>query len=1164
MKKILFVIVLFMQSIINAQTAPCLTDEVINNLVMQNPEMQGSIDGINILIKQKYAASGKSTYTLPAPGSVLIPVVFYVVYDSNVPSTNVSDQQVGQQLQALNDKFYNSGIKFCKPSSNIPLNPSYFQSQTSPGIVRFNDVSMSEHNTNSNDLLNMAHISVTGNKYLRIWIVKSINGSSSGILGYAYPPNGSSFYDGVVITSNVCGSSLSTNLLANFGEGETLVHEVGHYLGLKHTFEGGCITTYNDCRLDGDLVCDTPAIASMNLYCNTTRNSCVESPPVYDAVKNYMDYGTNVCADNFTTGQMERMNYTLATYRAYLCSNDNLINTGATCGNTNLISATIVPDRYMVCQSSGLVNFKATQGQAQYSWNFGDPASGASNVAAIYNPAHTFSSSVNSPYTVTLTVTANNGATASSTIKIYVTDCAGVPVNSDSYWFVDRSAGLSFANGLPTWDSSFPLVPNMYPYAVASVGKTDGSLLFYTDGRGVWNNSHTKLNTTDISVSTVNGTYDRYLIVPNPGNANQYYVFSTNSFSNSSHTASTSSPGLEYSIVELTNGNATSVPVQRQPVTTPAGYDPGVNGAILSCGLSAIKKCNGDYWIVTTLIKNNRNYLATYSLTATGLTFVTGSDTGMMLNGTSAGSYKIEAAPNGNKIFVYAYGTNCVYDFNKTNGTFSKRSTIIYEQYKGIVAASFSPDSNLLYTRTFSSSIDLTHKIYQYKLNAPVPDNTRILIATKEQRNLAIRDGDMQIGPDNKIYATGLAIDALSVIHQPNVPVTSTSNLCGFAEIGIQRPSSIPEPMRDMRAIPNLIDAKQETAYPTAASKKISIYSTNCKRYKFFPNVCGTSFNWIFYNSTVNSTTTSGLTNPELSLATGAYTITLKDNTNTIVLATATLQVSAAQPTPVISGNTSACLTENSTTSHTTALSSGETALWTVTGGTILGANNEGTVNINWTSLPGTVSVVVTSQEGCISPTASKTITSLCACECLSTLSVKMTPQLSDNFKFTVINSNPSELCSQLNLKYIWTFPNGATMTTTTGVVTVMLQQEVSVVIQLLSPTGNVICSVMRSYATNSPSNGKMMDGNVLNLDPSNKVIISPNPSKGHFNVHIDDYAGRIAISIIDANGKEVFNEEDQHFQTDKMLNLTHLSSGIYILTVNGQNISSTQKIIKN
>ena len=95
-----------------------------------------------------------------------------------------------------------------------------------------------------------------------------------------------------------------------YTEGYTGVHEVGHYFGLHHTFENGCSNP-------GDSVDDTPYQSSANTGCPSAPYSCGSN----DDVGNYMDYMDDVCMTHFTTGQQDRIQWALETYRPTMYSN---------------------------------------------------------------------------------------------------------------------------------------------------------------------------------------------------------------------------------------------------------------------------------------------------------------------------------------------------------------------------------------------------------------------------------------------------------------------------------------------------------------------------------------------------------------------------------------------------------------------------------------------------------------------------------------------------------------------------------------------------------------------------------------------------------------------------------------------------------------------------
>lgn len=145
-----------------------------------------------------------------------------------------------------------------------------------------------------------------GPSALNLYVSRPQSPGAGTVLGWATAPHQarrSTDLDGVVIHEE----SLPRGRFRGYNRGDTAVHEVGHWLGLFHTFEGGC-------EGPGDMVDDTPAQSEASSACDEQKDSCVAQPGT-DPVHNFMDYSVDDCMNSFTPGQVARMQDNWLAYR---------------------------------------------------------------------------------------------------------------------------------------------------------------------------------------------------------------------------------------------------------------------------------------------------------------------------------------------------------------------------------------------------------------------------------------------------------------------------------------------------------------------------------------------------------------------------------------------------------------------------------------------------------------------------------------------------------------------------------------------------------------------------------------------------------------------------------------------------------------------------------
>lgn len=212
-----------------------------------------------------------------------INVYMHVVHSGS--TGKLTSTEVADQLTVLNSAYSGTGWSFTLVATDYTDNATWFGSCDSAAYEAAMKTAL---RVGSADDLNLYSCNPGG-----------------GLLGWATFPNyysSSPTDDGVVLLySSVPGGSASP-----YNLGDTATHEVGHWMGLYHTFQGGCSKT-------GDSVSDTPAERTANYGCPTGTDTCAASG--VDPITNFMDYTDDSCMTSFSTGQDARMDAAYSAYR---------------------------------------------------------------------------------------------------------------------------------------------------------------------------------------------------------------------------------------------------------------------------------------------------------------------------------------------------------------------------------------------------------------------------------------------------------------------------------------------------------------------------------------------------------------------------------------------------------------------------------------------------------------------------------------------------------------------------------------------------------------------------------------------------------------------------------------------------------------------------------
>lgn len=251
-------------------------------------------------LRLRTAPFAKANLRAMATGPITVPVYFHVIQSGATGA--VTNDRIAQQIQVLNDDYATRGFKFV-------LQATTRTDVADPSVNKPGWFSMA---TGSSDEIEAkSTLAVDPTRNLNLYTAEPSDPVLGGLLGFSTFPwelAGNIKKDGVVILHATLPGGVSP-----FDKGKTATHEVGHWLGLYHTFQGGCTPP-------GDEVDDTQEQPDGNniFQCDPATNVCPGGDPAKAPIHNFMNYVEDACMNNFTPGQSDRMKVEVSLYRALL------------------------------------------------------------------------------------------------------------------------------------------------------------------------------------------------------------------------------------------------------------------------------------------------------------------------------------------------------------------------------------------------------------------------------------------------------------------------------------------------------------------------------------------------------------------------------------------------------------------------------------------------------------------------------------------------------------------------------------------------------------------------------------------------------------------------------------------------------------------------------
>lgn len=402
----------------------CLTHKKMSELNKQNPQSHEKSNADKVLLDE--ALAKVKSGAIEKGVVYTIPVVFHVIHDGGIE--NISKEQILNALDILNRDYRKLNddanyvvSDFLNIASDTEI--EFALATKAPDGTCFDGITRTQDPITFDGSAGYLQVDAivngnnvyqgnwSGSKYLNIYVLADVGGAA----GYTYRPSGNfgaSMNAGIFIQHTYVGSFGTSSEVTS----RALTHEVGHWLGLAHTWGSDNNPGVSSSCNQDDNVDDTPLTIGVQ-SCQKSSNSCDDTNPsnglssswnydVVDNVENYMDY--SYCSKMFTQGQADLMRATLnssTSGRNNLWKSSNLSSTGAGQSGT-LCSVGFSVSSREVC-SGQTIDFIDESYSNITSWEWSFPGATPSS-STLQNPSVVYNTPGN--YSVILKVYSGNSS----------------------------------------------------------------------------------------------------------------------------------------------------------------------------------------------------------------------------------------------------------------------------------------------------------------------------------------------------------------------------------------------------------------------------------------------------------------------------------------------------------------------------------------------------------------------------------------------------------------------------------------------------------------------------------------------------------------------------------------------------------------------------------